>query len=332
MHLLIPHTLCSAFHENEFARVGATTISDLDSTQVNHHGWPVASSVRKVAGEGPSVAVTASVNVKQVESLLHALQDLRTDASAVMVCGCEPIPSDLRANIPASLHGLLRRPQPTDLIFLTAELLNEALANESVLDVALRHNAIGLAVRGPVESSRLPEPGPGRPTVELSALRAAIQQALAEVQAGEMQRKCLEAGLLLLWDFLDESHAISQTMEGKGTPRTADYWHAIMHRREPDLGNAAYWFRRLGNHPAFESMGSRLPDWLRDTSSPAEEHSRALDSVLESGTFAPLAMIELCRAAQKAPSTAAADSYRRIQYLELLNLLLHPYSRTSGAG
>lgn len=68
MHLLIPHTLCSAFHENELARVGATTISDLDSTQVNRHGWPVTSSVRKAAGEGQSVAVTASVNVKQVEN------------------------------------------------------------------------------------------------------------------------------------------------------------------------------------------------------------------------------------------------------------------------
>ena len=332
MHMLIPHNLRIDLTADDTSCPGVVTVSKVSSSQLNRRGWPVVSKLRTSETKGHGIVVTLSHDVNQIRSMLHLLQQVPPESKAVVVCDGEPIPQDMRDAFPLSLHALLRRPQPTDLTYLSAEILDASSESESVLGAALRNNAISLALPGPVEASRLPDPGPGSPTVDLAALRSAIDAAMADASGSAMHRKCVESGLLLLWDFLDESHAISQTMEGKGTPRTADYWHAIMHRREPDLGNAAYWFRRVGNHPAFESMGSRLPDWLRDTSSPAEEPSRALDSGLESGTFAPLAMIELCRAAQQTPSTAAADSYRRIQYLELLNLLLHPYSRTSGAG
>jgi len=61
-----------------------------------------------------------------------------------------------------------------------------------------------------------------------------------------MSNACL-AGLWLRHNFLDESHALSQEIE---TP-TGSFWHAILHRREGDFGNARYWFRRLGPHPIF---------------------------------------------------------------------------------
>src|SRR5207245_11135 len=56
---------------------------------------------------------------------------------------------------------------------------------------------------------------------------------------------CVRSGLYLRFNFLDESHTISQgihTVEGS-------YWHAIMHRREPDYSNAKHWFRKVGQHP-----------------------------------------------------------------------------------
>jgi hypothetical protein len=66
-----------------------------------------------------------------------------------------------------------------------------------------------------------------------------------------MARACL-AGLWLRHDFLDESHALSQDID---TP-TGSYWHGIMHRREPDYGNAKYWFRRVGRHPIFGALAA----------------------------------------------------------------------------
>ena len=40
-------------------------------------------------------------------------------------------------------------------------------------------------------------------------------------------------------------------------PKTheGEFWHAILHRQEPDPGNAAYWFRRVGQHAVYPEVG-----------------------------------------------------------------------------
>jgi hypothetical protein len=65
------------------------------------------------------------------------------------------------------------------------------------------------------------------------------------VRDPKMARACL-AGLWLRFDFLEESHRISQEIDSP----TGSFWHAIMHRREGDFGNSKYWWRRVGKHPA----------------------------------------------------------------------------------
>jgi hypothetical protein len=84
--------------------------------------------------------------------------------------------------------------------------------------------------------------GPGAPD---ATLRPRIAQAAAALPPA------CAAGLWLLFDFLDESHAISQ--EDEGNP-DRDFWHAIMHRREPDAGNSKYWWRRVGAHPVLVQL------------------------------------------------------------------------------
>lgn len=60
----------------------------------------------------------------------------------------------------------------------------------------------------------------------------------------------LLAGLWLLAGDLDASHEYSQAIED----RDGSFWHAIMHRREGDFGNAKYWFRRVGDHAVLRQL------------------------------------------------------------------------------
>src|ERR1051325_9380258 len=70
------------------------------------------------------------------------------------------------------------------------------------------------------------------------------------VQGADEAMACVRAGLYLRFNFLDDSHKVSQgiaTAEGS-------YWHAIMHRREPDYSNSKHWYRRVGRHAVFQSL------------------------------------------------------------------------------
>ena len=58
------------------------------------------------------------------------------------------------------------------------------------------------------------------------------------------------AGLWLYFSCLDEAHTLAQAIE---TP-DGSFWHGIMHRQEPDAGNAGYWFRRVGRHAIFPGL------------------------------------------------------------------------------
>jgi hypothetical protein len=59
------------------------------------------------------------------------------------------------------------------------------------------------------------------------------------------------AGLWLRFNHLDESHAISQADE---SDPDRNFWHAVMHRREPDPDNSKYWWRRVGPHPVLDQL------------------------------------------------------------------------------
>ncbi len=98
-------------------------------------------------------------------------------------------------------------------------------------------------------------------------------------------------GLYVYFSCFEEAHKIAQDI---ATPE-GSYWHGIVHRQEPDAGNASYWFQRVGAHPIFpalaEAAGGESP-------------------------WDPFAFIELCERARRQPGSELEERARTIQRIE----------------
>lgn len=159
--------------------------------------------------------------------------------------------------------------------------------------------------------------GPGVPgeSMHLQILQSAQ---LIPDKAPPMKDACL-AGLWLLYDFLEESHCLSQ---GIDTP-TGSYWHAIMHRREPDAQNAAYWFRRVGIHPVFTQLTQASEILISHTPFPMEDFkSLAVD-------WDPAVFIGLCEET-RGSGRPQEILCREIQKAEWRLLFDYSYAHTCG--
>lgn len=78
-----------------------------------------------------------------------------------------------------------------------------------------------------------------------------LLRGLKPVLAGNA--RCPEGALAGLWLFAggwQQAHEIAQDLESA----EGSYWHAIIHRQEPDAWNAGYWLRRTGVHPIHEAL------------------------------------------------------------------------------
>jgi hypothetical protein len=173
---------------------------------------------------------------------------------------------------------------------------------------ALAHEALG------------PDDALGLPLVQARPPRPRLQRVLSEPvwaevfpRADRPSRLALAAGLLQLFDFWDASHEAAQQADDLGEREFSAYWHGIAHRREPDPGNAAYWFRRVGWHGLFAPLGEAARPLLD------EFGDDALTSRMLAGGWNPMAMIGLC--AQAEPDSAREILARRLQRLEMWLLL-----------
>jgi len=68
------------------------------------------------------------------------------------------------------------------------------------------------------------------------------------------------SALIALWHDAKgnwtRAHEVAQDIDGE----TGAWVHAYLHRKEGDLGNAAYWYRRAGRPVADEALGE---EWAR---------------------------------------------------------------------
>ncbi|MCX6593564.1 MAG: hypothetical protein NTZ56_18775 [Acidobacteria bacterium] len=114
----------------------------------------------------------------------------------------------------------------------------------------------------------------------------------------------VQAGAWLFLGCWEEAHQVAQDLE---TPE-GSYWHAIIHRQEPDSFNAGYWFRRVGEHAIF---------------SPLAKAAEELGYRASRSKWDPAAFVDYCEAA--APRSAAERLALQVQHAEwklLLNFCL----------
>lgn len=158
---------------------------------------------------------------------------------------------------------------------------------------------------------RLPELGPGTPNVAVrDALRAlSADRLFPQCRDREAALGCL-SGLWLLHDFLDESHAISQDLGGW----IGAYWHGIMHRREPDAGNAKYWFRRVDANPVYEALAADAAE---------------IGLPVPGGKWDPFAFVDCCERG-RGRGSGAEMTCRRVQLREMQLLFDHCYGLAAG--
>lgn len=117
------------------------------------------------------------------------------------------------------------------------------------------------------------------------------------------------AGLWLYFSCFEEAHRLIDD------PRTPDgvYWHAILHRQEPDDGNAAYWFRHLGGHPIFHALAEEARAIL----------ARLSRAEFRVGKWDPFAFIAYCERARLQPGTSQQKAAMQIQRAEWQLLFDH---------
>lgn len=269
---------------------------------------------------------TDDLMAESLANLVSAPDAATTAGVLIPLAAPEGIPN-LWREVPSSVTVLVPQPQFTAAVCVRP-------SDGSSVELAPAVIAAGLAQRtwsvaeatGPrmvILDSDCSPLTPRRPTLD-APLREAIRSEVQRQRSalGQVQATALHAGLLLLHDDLDGSHSLSQTIEGE-EGHYGDYWHAIMHRREPDYGNAKYWFRRVGRHSTMRSLAKALQ---AGAFGPIPE---PWDSRLSgSGGWDSMAFVDLCEAATRNPALEAVA--RRIQRIEMLTLLSSLFDASAG--
>jgi hypothetical protein len=144
----------------------------------------------------------------------------------------------------------------------------------------------------------------GQRLMPLAGGRCTSPEALAALQSASARQLFPEsrapeaalAGLYLYFSCWNEAHEVAQ---GISSPE-GSYWHAIIHRQEPDAGNSSYWFRRVGAHPIFPALRERA----------------AQIGVSVGAKWDPFAFIDMCERARQSPGSEEERKCLEVQRAE----------------
>lgn len=163
-----------------------------------------------------------------------------------------------------------------------------------------------------IDTSEVPHLGPQRreSALDLAATEALIERTVERSGSIATSSQLIHSLTLLWHDHLDASHTISQDIHSTD----GSYLHGIMHRREPDFGNAAYWFRRVGDHAIYPALTREVGE--------LETSSTFKSRLIANDCWNPLAMIDACEAVEvEADDAGDVDLLRDVQALEFKLLL-----------
>ena len=167
-----------------------------------------------------------------------------------------------------------------------------------------------------IATPELPMLGPERRagTKSETEINQALDSLFSAQNIPDSRKPLLRSAALLWHDHLDASHTISQGIE----TRNGSWLHGIMHRREPDYGNAKYWFRRVTRHETFPELAERVEALLEK-----DELSKRL---IENAQWKPFAFIDECERAEQKKDAVLTSALRKIQAAEfdvLLESIFH---------
>ena len=108
----------------------------------------------------------------------------------------------------------------------------------------------------------------------------------ADLFPGALSPEGALSGLWLYFSCFDECHSVCQDLPSA----EGSFWHAILHRQEPDAGNASYWFHRVGRHAIFPALAAR---------------ARELGFPGNGDSWDPFAFVDFCERARKAGGNTA---------------------------
>jgi len=318
--------------------------SDLDSTVIPTQlsGLSEAACNRHLLNT--SAQFLAFVNPPQsafVESLQHAVALLQADDNLNVVQIFPPAHRDsceAWQKSPPRLAALRENPATriAGILFRVSGVRELGFADVAfpIWDVIIRASqkpgscqAIPLPEEFPQDSPLLPELAPQFPDRSWSWLKSHLDAVRPEDLVSQITSKpdgvALKAGLLQIHDYLDASHELSQSVEGRGRNAAGDYWHAIMHRREPDYSNSKYWFRNVGSHPVFKPLASAVDSLLSQSDSAATQTAR---QKLRSGDrWDPFAFVDFCQECNRGNDPELTRIAKQIQWAEMQLLLDQTY-------
>ncbi|WP_068603293.1 hypothetical protein [Paenibacillus swuensis] len=136
----------------------------------------------------------------------------------------------------------------------------------------------------------------------------------------------LKAGLHLLNDSLNRSHAFAQQIEQDSL---GAYWHGVMHRMEGDYSNAKYWFRQAGHLTGWTNPQNQVQRSIESSLATGHSLPASLISFGQKEHWDALAFTDLVIEQERGDGTEVLSKLlQSIQREELLSLIQYTYEAT----